>query len=193
METRTLLLGLALLLAGMAYYYGINGACKFCPDCGLETPVGVCEDCPHKKGTDLLKKIAVSCNNHLRAVIREDMVNADNVLSFLNGGEKRLVLLSNIAPENMINIVETEDVNISKIKVLGLSASIVDGKKYYIVLSIIDNKLDSTMTPTTVFEEAFKILNTTAREQLGSDMESLVFYIDEAVACSKDQVIEKFE
>lgn len=190
MDNNNLLLAfLFLVIGGLSlYYYSdklLGSVCK----CGKQVLDGNCEDCPYRNGQSLLKKMAVSCGKHLRAVVREDLVSAVNVREFLDGGDKRVVLLTNVDPENMINIVNSleEDV-INQIKVVGLSSIVVDSSVYYIVVNIVDGKLSSDIEPVTDFDEAFALLESTAREQLGSDDNSLVLYVDENESCDNDAV-----
>ena len=140
MNNNLLLVGLAVLvISALLYLFSdkLGLACSYCPKCGLETPEGKCEECPHKKGHHLLKKMSVSCSRNLRAVVREDMVNSNDVEEFLSE-EKRVIVLTDIEPETMIKTIENDiEKEIDKIKIVGISSSVVNDVKYYIVISII--------------------------------------------------------
>ena len=223
MANNNILLVLLVVAIALALYYFVfdqklDGACKWCPQCGKKTADGKCPDCPsclvtRQDAMQALQQMAKSCTHRLRGVVREDMSHAGNVVEFMTGGNNRLIIITNVDPEDFVAMIQSGQQSvISQLKAVAMSSSIVQGDKShprhqlpgvlrnYLVMSVNGGQMSPIGTSTNKFDDAFKHLKTAARQQLGTDLithsggsNNLVFYVDEDVPCPDDDGLTPIE
>ena len=201
MANNNILLVLLVVAVALALYYFVfdqklGGACKWCPKCGQKTAANgkcpSCPDCPsclvtRQDAMQALQQMAKSCTHRLRGVVREDMSSASDVSQFMTGGANRLTIITNVDPEDFVSMIQSgQQPVLSQLKAVAMSSSVVMGKKNYLVMSVNGGQMSPIGTSTANFVDAFKHLETTARQQLGSDSNNLVFYVDEDIPCPDD-------
>jgi hypothetical protein len=197
MANNNILLVLLVVAVALALYYFVfdqklGGACKWCPQCGKKTADGKCPDCPsclvtRQDAMQALQQMAKSCTHRLRGVVREDMSSASEVSQFMTGGTNRLTIITNVDPEDFVAMIQSgQQPVLSQLKAVAMSSSIVQGDKNYLVMSVNGGQMSPIGTSTNKFVDAFKHLETAARQQLGADSNNLVFYVDEDIPCPDD-------
>ncbi len=192
MNTNNLLLiGLAVVVVFVLYYYGTG---QFCPNCGQKTN-GICAYCgpsltipvTSEEAQKVLHSFARGCIHRLRGVVREDLASIGEVSDFMTSGNNKLIVITNIDPEIFVEMI-SEGRSLSKLNAVAVSSSIVNGKKNYLVISIINGSLRPVGEPKQNFIDAFEYLDKNVRSQLGPDSNNQVFYIDEDVECPSEDV-----
>jgi len=192
MANNTLIVILVIIAIALVLYFfvfdkKIDGACRFCPNCksGGDPANCVCPDCPlNQNAMQVLNQIARGCAHRLRGVVRENLTSPADVSTFMNSGKNRLVVISDAGPDVFIAAVDSGKPDVVvQLRAVAMSSAVVNGKKTYLVMKMVDGKLAPIGSPTENFGEAFKYLNDTVRKDLGADTSNLVFYIDEDIAC----------
>lgn len=206
-EVILILVILCVLLVVLYFYKG--KLCNLCPTCGEKASVAcpsckdcpVCEKCvscpkcvvPNDYMLMMLDTLARSCTYKLRGIMRESVVDVNEVQYFMQNGDSKSVVITNFEPEKLIKTMssvvnESNDVNnlkseIEKLSAVNITSKIVNGHKNYIVMALHEGKMASVGNPTNNFVEAFNNLEKTARSKLGPDTNTLVLFIDEDVSC----------
>jgi len=148
-----------------------------------------CPECPitNIHAMNLLKQLAKGCTQRLVAVLRESIVSKNDISYFLNNGDKRVIVVTNIVPENLANIIVSNDENdLAKIKAIVLGVAIVGGLKTFMVVSINNGKMTPLGAPTTNFEDAFRYMEEKADITINN--QNLVLYIDEDINCDQKPI-----
>jgi len=187
-----LVVAVVLFLYYFVFDQKLGSACKLCPQCNQKTTDGKCPDCPsclltREDAMQALKQMAKGCTHRLRGVVREDMISASDVSEFMTGGVNRLTILTNVDPEDFIAMIQSgHQPALDQLKAVAMSSSMVNNKKSYLVMTMSDGRMNPIGSPTTQFADAVKNLESTARKQLGADVNNLVFFIDEDIPCPQE-------
>jgi hypothetical protein len=137
-----------------------------------------------KYNQEILDKMAKGCLYRLRAITREELATKEDIFSFMSSGDKKLVIITKISPEDFVNqIYSNQQYNLNAV---AISSAVVSNKKNYIVMSLENGKFNPVGSPTENFDDAFNYLNNNTRKILGDDKDTIVFYIDEDVPCPSD-------
>jgi len=185
-----------LLIIAVVYiqYNNIDVLKQVCRVCESETDCPVCQSCAvtQPEAMAVLMQLSKGCTKRLRGVVRESAVSKNDVMHFLNGGDKRVVVVTDVIPETFKEIVDSGKSDLlSKIKAAVLGSATVAGLKTYMVMSVKNGKMSPAGAPTTVFNDAFKYLNDRVRKDVGSDHnDNLVVYIDEDIPCDAAPVAD---
>ncbi len=169
------------VIAIAIYYFYFNGT----PNAGCGW-WGTCPTCPtsHEDAKQVLGQFARGCTQRLRGVVRESHATAADVQAFMTAGVNRLVIITNIVPEDFVATIYSG--NASQIKAVAISSTVQNGQPRYIVMRVDGGQLGPIGTPTSDFNSAFSYLESAA-QQIGPDTDNLVFYIDEDIPCVKDE------
>ena len=174
-----------IILAVIYYYYGYN----LCPLCEKRTKNGKCPTCPgvfplgSPDAQQILQQFVRGCTYRLRGVMRESEASVEDVNTFVDGGTNRLIIVTNIVPENFVYTAQSTDkTTMSRLKAVALSSTVTNGAKKYMVMSVNNGHFGPMGAPTTVFADAFTYLQSSAK-LIGSATNNLVFYIDEDIPC----------
>jgi hypothetical protein len=183
---QNLIIVLAIILAILAVIYYYNGnLCPLCEKCKSDGKCSTCSGVFPLSSPDaqqILQQLIRSCTYRLRGVMRESEASATDVQAFVDGGSNRLIIVTNIIPENFVKVAQT---NSSTLKAVALSSTLTNGAKKYMVMSVNNGHLGPMGSPTTTFSDAFNYLQTSVK-LIGSDINNLVFYIDEDLACLEE-------
>lgn len=199
MANGLLLLVVILVLVGVYLYYTDSDIIKkICPNCARSKIAGkcpVCPECPacdlkYPHARDLLEQLAKGCSYRVRGVLRESAVSKNDVQYFLDGGDKRVVVVTNMVPEEFVKAVGSNDQDLlNQIKAVVLGSAKVAGTKTYMVMVINGGKMSPAGAPTTKFDDAFNYLQNRARNDVAADHNNnLVVYIDEDIECDSHVV-----
>ena len=190
MANNLLLILLVIIVVFVLYYYIFDGTYKLCPNCGRKTaPNGDCPNCPVVSSEDaqqVLQSLALGCTHRLRGVVREDVASASEVSDFMTSGTNKLVIITNVDPEDFVRIIYSGQ-DLKQLSAVAMSSSVVRGQKNYIVMALSNGNLSPMGSPTQNFVDAFQYLESAARK-LGPDSGNLVFYIDEDIECPPEEV-----
>ena len=192
---------LALVVIGvLVYYYVLKGdisrGCVVCPGCNqqkAQSDCPVCPDCPHCLVTEesaqkVLDNFAKGCTQRIQGVVRQNEASPEDVQKFMMDGPNRLVIVTNLDPETIAKAIYSKHpAELKKLNLVAISSTVINGKKMYIVMGIVNGQIAPIGAPTEKFAEAFAYLERTAQKQLGNDPNSLVFYIDEDIPCPDDE------
>jgi hypothetical protein len=178
-----LLLVLVVVIAVFLFFVvfgGMTSGCKLCPN--------ACKDNQPTDQADytsaFLDVLVKGCIHRLRGLVRADMMNPDEVKAFLMDGSNKLVVLSNLDPQDLVNSVQSGDD--FKLNMVAVSSTRMDGKKRYIVMGYVNQRLTPVGAPTENLEEALNYFKSASKDRLGAESmnsNNLVFYIDEDLPC----------
>lgn len=134
-------------------------------------------------------ELAQDCTHRLRAVVREDLVTPSDVRRFLESGNKRMVIVTNIDPEAMVRAIRSGNKgSLSQIKALAIRSALVNNSRTFIVLSLANGMLNPIGAPTNDYTQAFNYLDSNIRQTIGPGENNLALYVDEDLPCPAMQV-----
>ena len=162
---------------------------KACSRCGGKKIDKVCPKCPacdltEPNAQDVIQQLARGCTYRLRGVVRESLATPQDVAEFLQGGDKRVVVVSGLEPELFIRQAMAKDAtSLENLRMSAITAAVVNGERKYMVMSASGGQLSPAGAPTSDFSAAFAYLEERARTDVGNQENNLVFYIDESIPC----------
>jgi hypothetical protein len=205
MTTTTFLIVIGIItLLILVFVYNLSACslCKWCQHCVTKLPEsGKCPKCPesapvvshpsaNKAEVQTLLALARGTLHRLRGVVRENIATKSEIKNFVNSGDNRLVIVTDIVPEAFVSsIMDGKNPTLDKVKAVAISCAVVNGTKQYIVLKLLGGKLTPQGTPSSDFDNAFEMLEKLARMTVGDDTNNLVFLIDEDVPVSHDKIV----
>ena len=136
-----------------------------------------------KERDQILANIAKGCTHRIRGIIRESMINQNEIKDFLDDGIFRLVIITNIIPEDLVNkIYSNNNKSMNDINLVAIASNSINNRKIYVVINIQNGQLEPINVPTDDFSQAYNAAQNNIK-QLGNTTENLVFFIDEDIPC----------
>lgn len=130
-----------------------------------------------------LNSIVKGCTNRLRGIVRGSLINANEVKDFIESGNFRLVFISNLVPEKLVNAIQSNDSKaMNDLKLLAISGAKIAGNTTYVVIKMENGQPSPIGAPTTDFNEAFNYLQSNMQQFQNSD-DSLAVFVDEDIPC----------
>jgi hypothetical protein len=171
-----ILLLVTIAVAIFLFYYIREKRCGLCPTCGVAEDSEKCPECSTKM-MDLHSSIKDGCLRRLRGVMREDLTNPIHVLSFLSEGDHRMVVVTNVTPEDLVGGAHPD------LTAVALTSSTVKGVKQYTIVKVKGKTTVKVTAPSDDFAKVFTGLEDVIRKDLGPHEDNLVLYIDEDAEC----------
>lgn len=127
-----------------------------------------------RKVQDMLNSIKRGCVKNLYGVIREYMINAEQLQDFYKSGNNRLVIVTNVEPDIFVN-------NTEKVDFVAMSSNIINDEQMYLVLGIKNGKVYGIQEPTENFVDAFISFEKAIRNYFdkNNDANTFVYLIKE--------------
>lgn len=189
---------IALLIAAalVVYYFVFNGRFDFitnpiCSRCGTKTTSGQCPVCPScpdcptttPESKAVMSNMITGCVEKLQAVMNESLTSKQQVLDFLAGGTNRLVIITNITIQELVQNMEQGTVSVAAIR-----STVLDGVKKYSAIVISNGKIKSLTADASSPSAVFDVLNKAVREIDPTDENNLVMFIDDDIDCGTTSV-----
>ena len=181
------LIFLAIIALAIYYFYqngNLTTGCSWCPKWGS------CPTCPTSQvdAQQVLDLFVKGCLLRLRGVMRDSSIDLNAVQEFMTTGTNRLLIVTDIIPEDFVTAVQSG--NVSAVKATALVSTVQNNEKMFMVMKVSNGQMGPIGSPTSDFAMAYSYLGTVAKE-IGPD--NLVFFIDEDIPCGEDGLTDLTE